>query len=147
LIPDDRELVFAGSMTTTFSFVAIPSIFESEIKGDPSEGKGYHLALGSKNNKGSQSKVDGLSSAGFLNVELQFEQGIAALYTKREYKVRWLTVIMAILGSISGLAGIIAYVMSFIEEKWITYRAQKKKDELDEEIIPKRYLLEYLEDK
>ena len=59
-----------------------------------------------------------LSYAGFLNVELQFEQGIAALYTKREYKVRWLTRVMTILGSIAGLAGTFELVMRFIEKKW-----------------------------
>ena len=70
MIPDEPDIVFKGYDETVFSFVAIPSIFESELSGDPSESKGYHLALGSKNSKGSQSKLDNLSHAGFLNVEL-----------------------------------------------------------------------------
>lgn len=95
--------------------MAIPSIFESELKEDPKEIKGYHLALGSKNTKGSQSEVDNLSSAGFLNVNIQFEQGIAALHTKREVKVRWLTLVMSILGSIAGLLGTFSFAMRFVE--------------------------------
>jgi len=42
-----------GSEESIFSFVAIPSIFESELSKDPSLGKGYHMALGAKNTKGS----------------------------------------------------------------------------------------------
>ena len=118
MIPDEPNLVFKGSVETIFSFVAIPSIFESELSDDPSEDKGYHMALGAKNVKGSQSDVDNLSSAGFLNVQLQFEQGIAALYTKREYNVRLLTVILTLLGSIAGLVGVFGAGMRVIERMW-----------------------------
>ena len=76
------------------------------------------MALGNKNQKGSQSDVDNLSSAGFLNVELQFEQGIAALYTKREYKVPWLAIIMTLLGSIAGLVGAFGSGMRIVEQIW-----------------------------
>ena len=113
MIPDEVDLVFKGSQETILSFVAIPSIFESELSGDPSESKGYHMALGSNNTKGSQSAVDDLSSVGFLNVKIQFEQGISALHTKREYKVKWLTLFMVLLGSIAGLVGTFGYAMGF----------------------------------
>ena len=147
MVPDKKEFVFKGSDRTIFSFVAIPSIFESELKDDPREGKGYHMALGALNTKGSQSAVNDLSSVGFLNVELQFEQGIAALHTKREYKVRWLTLVLTLLGSIAGLVGTFCQAMGFVEERWIQYRLQKKKREISKKVRPKRYLKEYYDEK
>jgi len=125
MVPDSVDKVFKGSDQNIFSFVAIPSIFESELKDDPREGKGYHMALGALNTKGSQSAVNDLSSVGFLNVELQFEQGIAALHTKRAYKVGPLTLVMTLLGSIAGLVGTFGYFMGFVEERWLQYRAEK----------------------
>ena len=98
------------------------------------------MALGAKNSKGSQSAVEDLSSVGFLNVEIQFEQGIAALHTKREYKVRWLTLVLTLLGSIAGLVGTFCQAMGFVEERWIQYRLQKKKREISKKVRPKRYL-------
>jgi len=53
--PDSRDFAFKGAEKTIFSFVAIPSIFESELSGEPSVDKGYHMALGTNNAKGSQS--------------------------------------------------------------------------------------------
>jgi len=146
MVPDKKEFVFKGSDRTIFSFVAIPSIFESELSGERSEGKGYHMALGAVNTKGSQSAVNDLSSVGFLNVELQFEQGIAALHTRREYKVRPLALLMALLGSIAGLIGTFGYFMGFVEERWLQYRSNKQKDEAEKKIKPKRYLIEYYDD-
>ena len=129
MVPDENDLVFKGSQENIFSFVAIPSIFESKLTEDPSEGKGYHMALGAKNTKGSQSAVDDLSSVGFLNVEIQFEQGIAALHTKREYKVSWLTLLMALLGSIAGLARTFGTAMGFVEERWLQYKSSRDSNE------------------
>ena len=117
--------MFMGSEESIFSFVAIPSIFESELSGERSEGKGYHLALGAKQTKGSQSAVDDLSSVGFISVELHFEQGTSALHTKREYKVRWLILVMTLLGSIAGLVGTFGTAMGFEEERWLQ-RSLKK---------------------
>ena len=87
--------------------------------------------------------MDDLSSVGFLNVEIQFEQGIAALHTKREYKVLPLTLIMTLLGSIAGLIGAFAVAMRFVEQLWTQYRSQSKKDKTAEEVKPKRYLIEH----
>jgi len=146
MVTDASDLVFKGLYQTIFSFVAIPSIFESELAADPEESKGYHMALGSKNTKGSQSAVNDLSIVGFLNVELQFEQGIAALHTKREYKTRWLTLFMTVLGSIAGLIGIAGAAMRVAEKLWLQYRATKKKDETDKAYVSNRYLIEYYDD-
>ena len=90
--------------------------------------------------------MQNLSSVGFLNVEIQFEQGIAALHTKREYKERWLTLIMSMLGSIAGLIGAFGAAMRFVEKRWIQYRSYKKKDEDDKRFNPNRYLIEYYDD-
>ena len=87
------------------------------------------MALGSKNTKGSQSAVNDLSIVGFLNVELQFEQGIAALHTRREYKVRPLALLMALLGSIAGLIGTFGYFMGFVEERWLQYKSSRNTSE------------------
>jgi len=38
--------VFRGAEPTLFNFIAIPSVFESEVSGDTPEDTGYHLALG-----------------------------------------------------------------------------------------------------
>ena len=135
--------MFKGSQSTIFSFVAIPSIFESELSGEPSEGKGYHLALGAKQTKGSQSAVDDLSSVGFISVELQFEQGTSALHTKREYKVSGLTLVMAVLGTLAGLLGTFVILMRFVEERWIEYKSEKKNKKTANLVIPNRYLIEH----
>jgi len=90
--------------------------------------------------------VQDLSSVGFLKVEIQFEQGIAALYTKREYKLSLLMLVLTLLGSIAGLVGAARAAMRVIEERWIQYRSQKKKDDDAKKLKPKRYLKEYYDD-
>ena len=104
------------------------------------------MALGTKNTKGSQSAVNDLSTVGFLNVQVQFEQGTSALHTKREYKIRWLTLVMTLLGSIAGLIGTFGAAMRFVEYRWIQYRSTTKKDKTDEKFVSKRYLIEYYND-
>ena len=101
------------------------------------------MALGTNNIKGSQSTVNNLSSVGFLNVKIEFEQGIAALHTKRTFKMGPLTVVMTILGSIAGLTGAFAAAMMFVERCWLQYEHTKMKERRDQELKPKRYLIEY----
>ena len=50
---DDPRAIFIGPIPSKFAFLAIASIFDSEISGDPKERFGYHLMLGAGTSLGS----------------------------------------------------------------------------------------------
>ena len=126
---DDPRAIFIGPEPSVFTFLAIASIFESEISGDPKEGKGYHMMLGAGTTPGSHEPVWELIQAGFLNVQLQLEQTGAALSTTRLYRNEPMALFLAFLGSIAGVMGVVIVAMRFSEKMGAKFKTQHPEDE------------------
>jgi len=59
--------VFVGPEPTVFHFMAIPSVYESEVEKEEDQQTGYHLALGDSSTIGSSYTVENLTKTRFLH--------------------------------------------------------------------------------
>ena len=59
--------VLRGPDPTVFHFMAIPSVYASEVENEPAQQTGYHLALGDVAETGSTYTVENISKTRFLH--------------------------------------------------------------------------------
>ena len=142
----DPSSIFIGHDPSIFSFLAIASIFESEIAGDPDENQGYHMSLGARSQLGDYVPDLKVGIEGYVNIRIELEGTGVALLTQRSYKMEPFAILLGVLGSIAGVMAAIIATMRISEIINNNIRSRYKQIKAEEKIRPNPRLQEYYDE-
>ena len=124
----NQGLVFIGSVSSQFYFLATPSLFYSESDKWTDKQTGYHVSEQLIPVAGSQFNPDNLPAVSYLNVKIFVDLANNALITRRTLKLDFMLLVGALLGTASGLFAVTGFFMAVFEKQVDRFRERRKKD-------------------
>jgi hypothetical protein len=125
VVRSETDYILIGAVASEFYFIATPSLFKSESSRWASQETGYHVSQKASPFIGSQFRAHDLPSVSYLNLNIFIDKSLTGLLTQRHLKQNFLFFVGSLLGTISGLFGIVGFVMVYFEkfvkkcvEKW-----------------------------
>ena len=138
VISADDEEIFIGANSSEFYFIMTPSLFISNIPGEPSLNTGYHVSVQTPPSPGSQYIVQDLPIVTQLSALVYLSSGNYGLLTKRYYQQSMFSTISSLLGSIVGVMGALVFVMRTLERNMQNALEKRKRTVIKEHIREQR---------
>ena len=120
--------MFIGSLPSTFYFVMIPSLFESETSQWPPKETGYHVSAGAGTQAGSEYLSADLPTTSQLQANINLDTSNSSLYTSRVLVQSFIFLLSSLLGSVFGIMGAVGAAMKFLEGQILKRKNIEKKN-------------------